>query len=348
MSSIKKIGLPPGSVIYTGSKNTSLEIEIIEYNKDFFVQKTITLKELLEYKKQKNSKLWINFIGVNNIDEIKEIGKKYNISSLILEDIVNINQRPAIIDEKDYFYFVFKMISYTTKKTIDYEQVSLIVGKDYLISFQEKKGDVFELIRNRIKEDPPGRLKKNNIDYLCYALIDVIIDNYFLVFENIGNFIEEYQEKILINPDTKLLSVINKMKRDIILIRKAVWPLREAVNKILKKEVKNINDDTIIYFRDVYDHIIISIDNIETSRDMISGLMDIYLSTASNKLNEIMKVLTIFSAIFIPLTFIAGVYGMNFKYMPELEWKLGYLFVWGVIISLATVMILFFKKKKWL
>ena len=227
------------------------------------------------------------------------------------------------------------------------EQVSLILGQNFVISFQEKTGDVFEPIRERIRK-AKGRIRKAGADYLLYTLLDAIVDSYFAILEKIGDRIENLEESVVANPSSETLQTIHRLKREMIFLRKSVWPLREVINNLGKTESLLVQQSTDIYLRDVYDHTIQIIDTIETFRDMLSGLHDTYLSSISNKMNEIMKVLTIFAAIFIPLTFIAGIYGMNFSYMPELGWRWGYFTVWGVVLAVGISMAFYFKHKKWL
>ncbi len=226
------------------------------------------------------------------------------------------------------------------------EQISLILGSNFIISFQEREGDVFNHVRERIKKGK-GRIRRMGADYLAYALLDAIVDSYFAILEKFGETIEMMQEELVTNPAPETLQKIHTLKREMIFLRKSVWPLREVVNSLTRGEASLIHESTGIYLRDVYDHTIQVIDTIETFRDMVSGMLDIYLSSVSNKMNEVMKVLTIIATIFIPLTFVAGIYGMNFKSMPELEWRWGYLMVWVVMIIVFSVMVIYFKRKKW-
>jgi magnesium transporter len=267
---------------------------------------------------------------------------------LLLEDIVHTDQRPKLEDFDDLLFIILRMLTYDeANNELLSEQVSLILGPNFVISFQEREGDVFNPVRMRIK-NAKGRIRKMACDYLVYALTDAVVDHYFLVLEKYGEKIEILQEEVLSHPTPHTLQVIQGTKRDMIFLRKSVWPLREAINALQRGESALISDNVIIYLRDVYDHTIQVIDTIETFRDMISGTQDVYLSSVSNKMNEVMKVLTIIATIFIPLTFIAGIYGMNFKYMPELEWYWAYPMIWAVIIVLGVLMLIGFKRKKWL
>ena len=348
-TTIKKPGLPPGSLIYVGKeKATKAKIEIIDYTKNKFTEKTTKKVEECYPFKKKPTVTWLNIVGINDIKVIENIGSHFDIHPLVLEDILNTNQRPKIEDFGEYIFLVLKMVNYDAKaNTIDIEQVSIILGKNFVISFQEKEGDVFDLIRARIR-NKKAKIRGFGNDYLLYALIDAIVDNYFTVLEQIGEKIETLEDEVLENPSSSIMSAVHSMKRELIFLRKSVWPLREVINNLQRGETKLIDKHTQIYLRDVYDHTIQVIDAVETFRDMASGLADLYLSSISNKMNEVMKILTIFAAIFIPLTFIAGVYGMNFYFMPELKWRYGYFAVWGIIFTVALGMLLYFKKKKWI
>ncbi|MDH3835373.1 MAG: magnesium/cobalt transporter CorA, partial [Desulfobacteraceae bacterium] len=213
--------------------------------------------------------------------------------------------------------------------------------------FQEIQGDVFKTVRERIRK-PKTRIRKAGCDYLAYALIDAVVDNYFLILEKLGENIETLEEDLLENPSPETLQTLHEMKREMIYLRKQIWPIREMINSLVKGETSLVNESTSLFFRDIYDHTIQIIDTIESFRDILSGMLDIYLSTLSNKMNEVMKVLTIIATIFIPITFVAGIYGMNFKFMPELEWRWGYVMVWAIIVVVVGIMIGFFKKKQWL
>ena len=279
---------------------------------------------------------------------IEDFGKKFNLHPLLLEDVLNTEQRPKIDDFEDYLFIVMKMIySARYEKTVTHEQISIILGPGVVITLQEFEEDFFDPLRERIRKGK-GRIRSKGTDYLTYSLIDSIVDNYFYLLEETGEQIESLQEKVISEPNPSILQEIQELKREMIYLRKSVWPLREIINTLIRGEFKLITEDVIYFFRDVYDHTIQIIDNIETYRDMLSGMMDIYLSSVSNKMNEIMKVLTTIATIFIPMTFLAGLYGMNFKYMPELEFRWAYPAFWLVIITMFISMLLWFKRKKWL
>lgn len=342
-----KSGLPPGTPVYTGILEKETEIFIIDYDlKNYQEIQIKDLKECFAYK-DKPTISWINIVGLYNTDVIEKIGKGFHLHPLVIEDILNIHQRPKIEYFEDYIFIVLKMLTYNKDyHEVESEQVSIILGKNFVLTFQERRGDVFDPIRNRIKISK-GLIRKYGADYLVYALMDVIVDNYFVILEEIGEDIEGLEDKVVLNPSSEVVHSIHKLKGNLIVLRKSIWPLREILSTLEKTEshlIKNI----AVYLRDVYDHTIQVIDTIETFRDLATGMLDIYLSSVSNRMNETMKVLTIIATIFMPLTFIAGIYGMNFKYMPELEWKWGYPLVLIVMLGIGVMMALYFRKKKWL
>ncbi|MFB0509709.1 MAG: magnesium/cobalt transporter CorA, partial [bacterium] len=296
--------------------------------------------------KDKPTVTWINIDGIHKVEVIEKIGNCFNLHPLILEDILNTGQRPKIEDFGEHIFLVLKMLYYLEKE-ITIEQVSLILGPNFVISFQEREGDVFNNIRERIRNNK-GRIRKMGADYLAYSLLDAIVDGYFVILEKVGEEIEDIEEKLIKNPTPKTVQIIHNLKREMISLRKSVWPLREVVGVLERGESALIKKTTGIYLRDVYDHTIQVIDTIETYRDMISGMLDIYLSSISNRMNEVMKILTIIATIFIPLTFIAGIYGMNFRFMPELGWRLGYPAVLFIMVIIGIVMLFYFRRKKWL
>ena len=345
----KKPGLSPGTLIHTGEKkDEAVKISVIDYDETQIQEReAASVEECLPFK-EKPTVTWINVTGVHDVRIIEEFGKAFNIHPLLLEDIVHTDQRPKLEEFDESLFIILKMLSYDeTNNELLSEQVSLILGSNFVISFQECEGDVFNPVRVRIKS-AKGRIKKKGCDYLVYALIDAVVDHYFLVLEKYGEKVEILQEEVLSQPTPHTLEVIQGIKRDMIYLRKSVWPLREVINVLQRGESALISDNVIIYLRDVYDHTIQVIDNIETLRDMISGTLDVYLSSVSNKMNEVMKVLTIVATIFIPLTFIAGIYGMNFKHMPELEWHWGYPIALGVMVLLVGMMLIWFRRKRFL
>jgi magnesium transporter len=345
----KKAGLPPGTLIHIGEKKVEeLKITLIDYDEAHFQEKEIkTIEECVVFK-DKPTVTWINIDGLHQVEVLEKLGDCYGIHPLVLEDILNTDQRPKMEDYGEYAYIVLKMLDYDDKSNeIITEQISLILGPNFIFSFQEKEGDLFNPVRERIRNGK-GRIRRMGADYLAYALIDSIVDNYFIILEKLGEKIEFLEEKLVYQPTPETLHAIHHLKREMIFLRKAVWPLREVINGLERGESSLIKQSTGIYLRDVYDHTIQAIDTIETYRDMLSGILDIYLSSVSNRLNAVMKVLTIIATIFMPLTFLAGIYGMNFKYMPELEWRWGYPVVWSIMIGIGVFMLVYFGKKKWL
>jgi len=343
----KKVGLPPGTLCPVEGEEQKVNIRIIDYTEKNYDEKELnTIEESYEYKETPTIS-WINIDG-RNVDVIKKIDEHFDVHPLVLEDILSTGQRPKVEDYGDYLFLVLKMIYLDGgKEDIYSEQISIILGKNFVISFQEKPGDVFDTIRQRIRESR-GKIRSMGADYLAYSLLDAIVDHYFVIFEKIGAEIDELEEKILSNIEPDMPVRIHQLKTKIIYLRKQIWPLREVLNMMQRGESKLIKKTTNIYLRDVYDHTIQVNDTIEAFRDALSGLHDIYLSSVSNRMNEIMKVLTIFAAIFIPLTFVAGIYGMNFENMPELKWSGGYFMALGLMLSIGLGMLYLFKRRNWL
>jgi len=345
----KKAGAAPGTLVHIGEKKTErVRIRLIDYDKKQLQEKELkTIEECFPCKDEPTIS-WINIDGVHDIETIEKVGGHFGIHPLVLEDIVNTGQRPKAEDFDDYVYIVLKMLYYDAKeKEVRAEQFSLILGSNFLISFQERVGDVFEMVRERIRKGK-GHIRKAGADYLAYALMDAIVDQYFIIMEIFGDKMEALEEELVENPTGRTLETIHTMKREMIYFRKQVWPLREVVGGLVRGEFSLISESTAVYLRDVYDHTIQVIDTVESLRDVLGGMLDLYLSTISNRMNEVMKVLTIIATIFIPLTFVAGIYGMNFKYMPELEWHWGYYMIWGVMAVVVVTMVVYFKRRAWL
>ncbi len=344
----KTIGLAPGSLVYTGTaKSIKPTITVIDYNENELIEKPLKITACAEYKNSPNTS-WINIIGIHDEKLIEKLGKQFDIHALVLEDILNIEQRPKFEDYKDYIFFTLKMLSFDeANRKVKYEQVSFILGKTYVISLQEVPGDVFDPVRDRMRNNK-GKVRQKGADYLLYILIDAVIENYYFILEKISDFTEDLEAKVLQDVDEKVLLSIQKLKRDLILLRKSVYPLRESVGQLDRSESILIDASTYSYLKDLYDHTIQTIESVEGYRDIITGLTDVYMTTVSNRMNNVMKVLTIIATIFIPLTFIAGIYGMNFDHMPELHFKWAYPAVWILMIAVTIGMLIFFKKKRWL
>ena len=343
----KKAGLLPGSLIHIG--NTYAEkakITLTRYDETFFSQKEISSLAALRAQKDEPGITWITIDGLHNTELLEELGNIFGLHPLVLEDILNTDQRPKMEDYCDYLYIVLRNFNGQGNGALTSEQISIILGKNFVLSFREKESSIFEPIQERLRNNK-GRIRKSGADYLVHAIIDNIVDNYFIVLENLEEKIELLEDDLLKKPTPVMLQAIHDLKRELILLRKSLWPLREAISALERSDSPLISESTGIYFKDIFDHVIAVIDSVETFRDMLSGMLDIYLSSVSNRLNEVMKVLTIIATIFMPLTFLAGVYGMNFKFMPELEWHWGYFGVLGIMLAVALYMVYYFKKKKW-
>lgn len=344
----QKAGLPPGSLIHVGDiRSGKVKIRILDYSADFVNEFEFdNINEAL--KCPSNGQVhWIEVAGIHRVEVIEKLGTAYGIHPLILEDILNTRQTPKIDLQPEYVFIAAKNLAYSSDSDwISGQQVSLIVGENYIISFLETDEDCFRTIKERLR-NPKSKIRSLPADYLAYAILDCIVDHYYVVLENLGERIEQIENSIMKESDPTVLHAINRIKREMLIIRKAVWPLREVMNSIGRGDSQLFQANTLVYIRDVYDHTIQIIDTIEMYRDTVSGMLDIYLSSVSNKLSEVMKILTIISTFFIPLTFIVGVYGMNFK-MPELEMEHGYAGVWIVMISIGLMMFRYFRRKKWL
>jgi len=345
----RKVGLPPGSMVHVGEQKVeAVKLEVINYDEHHFERRELsTVDEALAFR-DKPTISWLNVTGLHDPAVVKTLGEQYGIHALILEDILHTDQRPKVEFTDTSIYIVMRMLTYDAHThEVTSEQISLFMVGTTVITFQERGGDDFDPLRQRLEKDI-GKARRSGADYLAYTLMDIIVDHYFLVLESIGEEIESLERDVLENPDHRMVERIQRMKRELIFLRKATWPLREVISGLTRDESPLIHAGTIPYLRDVYDHIVQVIDMVETFRDMVSGLLDIYLSSVSNRMNEIMKVLTIIATIFIPLTFLVGVYGMNFKVMPELDWRWGYPLLWLVMITAIVSMLAFFRRKRWL
>ncbi|MGV8058720.1 MAG: magnesium/cobalt transporter CorA [Smithellaceae bacterium] len=343
----KKAGLLPGSLIHLGNTYTEKpKISLINYNEASFSEREINSAAGLKAEMDRQGIMWIDIVGLQDTSLLEDIGNVFGLHPLVLEDILNTDQRPKMEDYCDYLYIVLRNFNGQTNGELISEQISMILGKNFVISFREKPDNLFEPIRQRLVSNK-GRIRKSGADYLAHAIIDNIVDNYFIVLEKLEEKIEFLENDLVRRTTPVTLQAIHDLKRELILLRKSLWPLREAISSLERSDSQLISESTRIYFKDIFDHVIAIIDSLETFRDMLSGMLDIYLSSVSNKLNEVMKVLTVIATIFMPLTFLAGVYGMNFKFMPELEWRWGYFGVLGIMLLVALSMIYYFKKKKW-
>jgi magnesium transporter len=335
--------------VFVGEKRSEkVKLSVINYDGSNFQEKEVrSVGEAVSIRK-KSSVTWLNIDGVHQPEIIEQVGKSFGVHPLVLEDIANTGQRPKMEDFDDYIFVVLRMLRFDeTENQTKTEQISMVFGADFVVSFQERGGDVFDIIRERLRNNK-GRIRKMGADYLAYSLIDAIVDNYFMVLEKLGEAIEEIEDKLVTEPRSETLQTIHDLKRETVFLRKSVWPLREVISRLERSESPFISKSTFVYLRDVYDHTIQVMDSVDTFRDTLSGMLDIYLSSVSNRMNEVMKVLTVIATIFIPLTFIAGIYGMNFKVMPELDQPWGYPAVLILMLTIAVVMLIYFRRKKWL
>ncbi|HPB29974.1 MAG TPA: magnesium/cobalt transporter CorA [Candidatus Sumerlaeota bacterium] len=340
-------GLPPGTPIFIGdSERVSSIFHVMDYDSRVFSERDIQgVDECLPFR-DSSSITWINIDGLTDVPRLERLGPIFGIHPLTIEDMLNTAQRPKTEDFGTYVYIILKMLR-ILDGNLDIEQVSIILGRNFVITVQEKPGDVFDPIRRRIRENS-GRVRAMGPDYLACVLMDSIVDNYFSVLEHYDQKIETLEDDILSDTDRNLIGLLHNLKRELLFIKKSIWPSREALSSLIRSDSNLLNNKITAYLRDVQDHIIQSIDTVETLREVVTSLHDLCLSIISNRMNEVMKVLTIIATIFIPLTFIAGVYGMNFNFMPELHWRWSYPLIWFFMISVAVLMLLWFKRKKWL
>src|SRR5215467_3267300 len=343
----KKTGLPPGTLVHIGERKAEkVTITTFHYSGKGCEEQQLQQPEQLAPPIDE-SVLWVNVGGVHKVEVVETLGRQFSLHPLLLEDVANTDQRPKLDDYESYLFLVIKMLSLTDRHEVAVEQVSFVLGRNYVLSFQENGTDVFQPVRERLRGGK-GRLRQSGPDYLLYALVDAIVDQYFTVVEVLGEKVEALQDVVVSDPKPETLHQIHALKRQLLFLRRAVWPLREATNNLSRSECPFLQESTKVFFRDVYDHVVQIVDTIETLREMVSACLDIYLSTISYRLNAVMKVLTIITTIFMPLTFIVGIYGMNFEHMPELKWEWGYPLVLGVMVAIAIAMLGFFKLKKWI
>jgi magnesium transporter len=344
---LKGPGASPGTLVYTGDKAvTKVRVSVIDYDHGRLTERNDIPLEQIGAFKETSTVSWINVEGISDPDVIAQIGKRFGLHPLLLEDILSPRQRPKMETYESYLFLVLKMLYVEKNGEIRSEQVSFVLGPHYVISFLEDPGDIFDPVRERIRAQL-SRIRQMGPDYLLYALADAIVDHYFIVLEHVEERIEKLEDEVFSNPTGSTVHAIQRLKTELAYLRKSVWPLREALSGLLREESQLLSGKTGFYFRDVYDHTIQVIDTLESLRDTVSGLLDIYLSSLSHRLNEVMKVLTIIATIFIPLTFIAGVYGMNFKFMPELDQPWAYPLIWCIMVVVAGAMLVFFKRRGW-
>jgi magnesium transporter len=343
----KKTGLPPGTLVHIGERRSEhVTITVFHYGSTSCEELQVEQVERLSAPGA-DSVMWINVGGVHRVEVVEALGKQFSLHPLLLEDVANTDQRPKLDDYETYVFLVMKMLSLTARNEIAVEQVSLVLGPNYVLSFQENGTDVFQPVRERLRAGK-GRLRQSGSDYLLYALVDAIVDQYFAVLESLGEKIEAVQQDVVNDPKPETLNDIHALKRQLLFVRRAVWPLRDVMNNLSRSECPCLQQATKVFFRDVYDHVVQIVDTIETLREMVSASLDIYLSSVSYRLNAVMRVLTVITTIFMPLSFIASIYGMNFDHMPELRSPWGYPLVLGVMAAVGVGMLVLFRKKRWL
>ncbi|MGR9053646.1 MAG: magnesium/cobalt transporter CorA [Gammaproteobacteria bacterium] len=348
-SASQKTGFEPGTVVHVGERQAAeTKIGLIEFDKTGYREQDCTGRTELMPSKYQPTVSWFHVTGLHDVDLIEGLGRDFGIHQLVLEDVVNTHQRPKVEEFDHYLFIVFRAVRFDPDALeFDNEQISLIVGCNFILSFEESESDLLRPVVGRIKNSR-GKFRSQGADYLAYSIIDLIVDRYFLIEDQLDEVVEALEDELLATPEADMLGRIQKLKRGMIFLRRAVSPLREVLTLLLRTESELIEESTKVYIRDIYDHAVRVIEGLDSYRDLIAGLLEIYLSSISNKMNEIMKVLTVFATIFIPLTFLAGVYGMNFEFIPELKWHWAYPAFWSVCLVTGSGLLAFFRRKKWL
>jgi len=344
-----KAGLPPGTLVHIGEQQSgAVQLHLMDYDGEGLRERRLAAIEEAFVPRLAAGVTWIDIDGLQEVEVVRKLGEEFGIHPLVQEDILNATQRPKVEDHGSYLFIVAKMIYSGEEQRIETEQLSLVVGTSYVISFQEKAGrDIFEPVRERLRHNRGG-IRQYGADHLAYALLDTTVDHYFVVLERLGDQVDGLEDALLDRPETDLLQAIQQVRREVLFIRQAAWPLREVVNHLYREASPLVAQETRLYLRDIYDHLVQMIDTIEISREIVVGLLDLHLFNLNNRMNEVMKILALFTSIFIPLTFIAGVYGMNFHHMPELDLPWAYPALWVVMIGVGVGMVLYFRRKKWL
>lgn len=344
---IKKIGLPPGTLISNG-KITPVKINVVDYDEANFVEKTnVSAMDCMPYLKS-SATTWIDVRGISDVAMIQTLGKHFGLHPLLLEDIASAEQRPKLDDYKDNIFIVLRRLNCSANtSTVSDEQISIVLGKNYVITFHESDTDFFEPIKARLRKENSS-MRKMGADYLVYALVDIIVDHSFVVLEKVDQNYASLEDEIVSHPKKDTLQKIQRAKRDIIVLRKSVWPLREVISQFRRIESPLIKETTKFYMHDVYDHTIQAIDTIESLRDLAASMLEIYLSNINQRLNEIIKFLTMVSTVFCPLTFITGFYGMNFIHMPLLQSYWGLPLIVSLMLLVSGIMLHHFRKRKWI
>jgi magnesium transporter len=344
----EKAGLPPGTLIHVGRQPAMAgRINLIRYSADHCEEHQVrSIDDILRHK-DTDAIVWVDCEGLDMVEMIEGIGRHFSVHPLVLEDILNTHQRPKFEEYDDHLFIVVKTLTISEQLMVHHEQISILLFAGFIFTFREKADGFFDGLRQRLN-NAKGRIRSMGTDYLTYVVMDTVVDNYFSLSDTMEEAIEEIENKLLVSPGRQTFATIQLLRRELVFIRKAVSPLREVLMAMQRSETPLIQEKTLPYFRDVFDHAIRVIDTMDSYRDLINGMLDIYLSSISNRMNEVMKVLTVFATIFIPLTFLAGIYGMNFEYMPELHWKWSYPILWGFFFLIPAVLLIWFRKKKWL
>lgn len=342
----KKIGLPPGTLVESGfTRETVPELTLIAYDAEHAAARKLVAAELAGCRRQAE-RIWLHVKGARHVPTIEAIGDVFGLHPLVLEDLLTPGQRPKLEDYGEYSFFMLTSHTLAGNGLVS-EQVGIVLGKDYVLSFQDDYSDLFKPVAERLL-NTKGRMRKYGSDYLAYSLLDMVVDHFFCVLEHLGEYIELIEQDVVSRPDPGVLHGINDLKNQMLFLRKAVWPLREMIGALERGQLPLFRESTLLYVRDVYDHTTQVMETLEMYREMVSGLLDVYLSSLSNKMNEVIKMLTVFSTLFMPLTFIVGLYGMNFKYMPELEWKWGYPAILAAMGLMTGLMLWFFRRRRWI
>lgn len=345
----KQPGAAPGTLVHTGQRRVAeVRFGLFEYNKDEVEERTPTSVPDCFPLGRTGFVAWLNIDGLHDVEQLRSLGERAGLHPLVLEDVVSIGQRPKVEEYDDQLYIVLRALEYDeTRASVSEDQISIVLGHDYVLSFQEQPGDSFDPIRARIRSGK-GPLRDRPADFLAYTLVDATVDEYFNVVEKVGDRLEALEDEVMGGPSREIISEVHHVRRELLVMRRAVWPLRDVLNSLVREQNELISEPTRVFLRDAYDHTVQVIDTIETMRELLSSLMDLYLSNVSNRMNEVMKVLTIIATLFIPLTFIVGIYGMNFERMPELQWRWGYPAVLLLMAVVAGGMLRYFRRKKWL
>lgn len=344
-----KVGLAPGSMVPVEvHEHEPVALTLTEYDAEELTERRFDDVGEVPTPAPSTGVRWLNVDGLHEVEVIEEIGRRRGLHPLVQEDIVNTHQRPKLESFDEHLYLVLKMLVFDReRRQIQEEQVSLVVGPGWLVSFQERPGDVFDPVRERLRSNR-GRIRRMGADYLAYALVDALVDHYFVVLEEIGDWVDDVEEELVDDPGTETMHQLHRLKRELILFRKMARPVRELAAGLGREETRHVSPEVRVFVRDLYDHVVQILDTVDTLRDLVGGMLDTYLSAVSNRMNEVMMVLTVMASIFIPLTFIAGIYGMNFEWMPELGWRWGYPAVLGLMGVIGAGMLIYFWKRDWL